>query len=99
MELYLRMHLEEIYNQFLILRFDSEVIYDYVDGMHDIENKKLRLIKKPSLSFQEDPVRMLRAIRFQEKLGLKMTNNCRETIREMAHLIKMFLLIDFLMKS
>jgi len=67
---------------------DSEVIYDYVDGMHDIENKKLRLIKKPSISFQEDPVRMLRAIRFQEKLGLKMTNNCRETIREMAHLIK-----------
>ena len=30
---------------------DSEVIYDYVDGMHDIENKQLRLIKKPSLSF------------------------------------------------
>ena len=66
---------------------DSGIIHDYVDGMNDIQNKKLRLIKKPSLSFQEDPVRMLRAIRFETKLGLKLTDDCRQTIKNMSHQI------------
>ena len=66
---------------------DSGLIHDYVDGMKDIKEKKLRLIKKPSLSFQEDPVRMLRAIRFEAKLGLKLTDDCRQTIKNMSHQI------------
>ena len=48
------------------------VLYDYVNGISDIENKKLRLIKKPSVSYQEDPVRMLRAIKFESKLKLEL---------------------------
>ena len=48
---------------------------------------KLRLIKKPSISYQEDPVRMLRALRFESKLGLKLTDECKQPITEMAHMI------------
>ena len=43
----------------LYLDLDSGVLHDYVNGLEDIKAKKLRLIKKPSISYQEDPVRML----------------------------------------
>ena len=71
----------------LYLDLDSEILYDYVNGVHDIKEKKIRSIKQPSVSYQEDPVRMLRAIRFESKLGLKLTNDCKESIIKMSHLI------------
>ena len=71
----------------LYLDLDSEILHDYVNGLDDIKNKKLRLIKKPSISYQEDPVRMLRALRFESKLGLKLTSECKQPITEMAHMI------------
>ena len=71
----------------LYLNLDNEVLYDYVNGISDIENKKLRLIKKPSVSYQEDPVRMLRAIKFESKLKLQLTDECRESINKMSHMI------------
>ena len=54
------------------LYFDvkSEQIIDFVDGMADVDLKKLRTIGDPIERFHEDPVRMLRAIRFAAKLGL-----------------------------
>lgn len=44
-------------------------VVDFVDGMRDLEKKQLNLIGDPELRYREDPVRMLRAIRFAAKLG------------------------------
>ena len=71
----------------LYLDLDSEILHDYVNGVNDIKNKKLKLIKKPSISYQEDPVRMLRAVRFESKLDLELTNECRESINKMSYMI------------
>lgn len=43
-------------------------IIDLVDGMTDIRSRTLRTIGDPDIRFQEDPVRILRAIRFAAKL-------------------------------
>ncbi len=44
-------------------------IIDYVGGMQDIQSGVLRLIGDPETRYREDPVRMLRAVRFMAKLG------------------------------
>lgn len=44
-------------------------IWDYTDGMRDIERRRLVLIGDPDKRLREDPVRMLRAVRFAAKLG------------------------------
>ncbi len=46
-------------------------IVDYTGGMHDLEQRKLRMIGDPEIRFQEDPVRMLRAVRFAAKLDFE----------------------------
>lgn len=43
-------------------------IVDYVGGMNDIRRKSIRLIGDPEARYREDPVRMLRAVRFAVKL-------------------------------
>ncbi|MEA5446266.1 polynucleotide adenylyltransferase PcnB [Gammaproteobacteria bacterium AB-CW1] len=44
-------------------------IVDYVGGMEDVRRRVIRLIGDPEARYREDPVRMLRAIRFAVKLG------------------------------
>lgn len=44
-------------------------VWDYVDGVEDIGARRLRLIGDPETRYREDPVRMLRAARFEAKLG------------------------------
>ena len=46
----------------------DNTIIDYVDGMTDVESGTLRLIGDPEKRFREDPVRILRALRFTAKL-------------------------------
>jgi poly(A) polymerase len=46
-------------------------LWDYVDGVRDIAARTLRLIGDPDTRFREDPVRMLRAARFEAKLGFQ----------------------------
>lgn len=71
----------------LYLDLDTEILHDYVGGLNDIKRRQLRLIKKPSISYQEDPVRMLRAIRFESKLDLELKGDSKESIKKMSHLI------------
>ena len=47
----------------------DEEILDFVGGLEDIEQHRLRFIGNPSERLREDPVRLLRAMRFQAKLG------------------------------
>ncbi len=44
-------------------------IWDYVNGAADVAARTLRMIGDPETRFREDPVRMLRAARFEAKLG------------------------------
>lgn len=44
-------------------------LWDYVNGAQDVAARTLRLIGDPETRFREDPVRMLRAARFEAKLG------------------------------
>ncbi len=44
-------------------------LIDYVNGLADLQSGTIRLIGEPLLRYQEDPVRMLRAVRFAAKLG------------------------------
>lgn len=47
---------------------DSRKIVDFVDGMDDLDNGVVRTIGDPELRFREDPVRMIRAIKFAARL-------------------------------
>jgi len=46
-------------------------VIDWVGGMKDIEKKVIRAIGDPEIRFQEDPVRMMRAIKFSSRLGFR----------------------------
>lgn len=60
----------------------NDSIIDYVGGFEDIQNKVLRVIGDPDISFREDPVRMLRAVKFAEILGLTIEKATAKAIRK-----------------
>ncbi|PJZ54583.1 polynucleotide adenylyltransferase PcnB [Leptospira adleri] len=60
----------------------NDSIIDYVGGFEDIQNKVLRVIGDPDISFREDPVRMLRAVKFAEILGLTIEKTTAKAIRK-----------------
>ncbi|MEI6609405.1 MAG: CCA tRNA nucleotidyltransferase [Deltaproteobacteria bacterium] len=55
-------------------------ITDYVDGLTDIQKKIIRTIGDPDKRFQEDHLRMLRAIRFTANLNFKLDSSTQESI-------------------
>ena len=65
----------------------SEQILDFMDGLDDLKNKKLVSIGDPQQRFTEDPVRMLRVIRFAAKLGFEMEPEALEMIEEQGSLL------------
>ena len=62
-------------------------VRDYVGGMADLEAGRLRLIGEPEKRIREDPVRMLRAVRFAAKLGFRIDETLERLMPEMAPLI------------
>ena len=64
----------------------SQVI-DYVDGLEALNNSEIRMIGKPLERFKEDPVRMIRAIRFKVKLGATIDSKISKSITNQAHLL------------
>jgi poly(A) polymerase len=64
----------------------SEVI-DYVDGLKDLKILKIKMIGNPSERFEEDPVRMIRAVRFQAKLNAKIEPKLIEEIKKKSQLL------------
>ena len=62
-------------------------IIDYTGGMADIEGGVLRLIGDPDIRYREDPVRMLRAVRFATKLGFRLEPATEQSIEELAPLL------------
>ena len=62
-------------------------IYDYTNGMEDIKNRQLKMIGDPATRYKEDPVRLLRAVRFAGKLGFNIEHDTQKPICEQAHLL------------
>lgn len=63
-------------------------IIDYTGGMQDHSAGVLKLIGDPVTRYREDPVRMLRAVRFAVKLGFTLDKSTEQPIFELAHLLK-----------
>lgn len=71
----------------LYYNIDDFSIWDYVDGMADIKARRLRMIGDPETRFREDPVRMLRAVRFATKLSFNIDKATAAPIPKMAGLL------------
>ena len=66
---------------------NADVVLDYCEGMADIGSRTLRLIGAPETRFQEDPVRILRAIRFAAKLDLELHPDTEAAIAPMCEML------------
>ena len=66
----------------------TERILDYAHGVPDIRNRQIRLIGDPTQRYQEDPVRMLRAVRFAAKLDFDIERHTAEPIKRLAPLLR-----------
>ncbi|HPY41491.1 MAG TPA: polynucleotide adenylyltransferase PcnB, partial [Thiolinea sp.] len=62
-------------------------VIDYVDGMQDLAKRRLHLIGDAEQRYREDPVRMLRALRFAAKLDFDLDGPTGELIYSMGHLL------------
>lgn len=65
----------------------AHVVLDYCGGFEDIESGTLRLIGDAEQRFREDPVRLLRAMRFAAKLGLGLHSDAVAAIAPTRHLL------------
>ena len=66
----------------------KEEVLDYHDGVRDVRRRCLRIIGDPEARYREDPVRMLRAVRFAAKLGFEIDPQTRAPIGRLAGLIE-----------
>ena len=71
----------------LYYRHTDGAILDFVGGYQDIQAKTLRLIGDPEQRYREDPVRMLRAVRFVAKLELSMDPATAAPIEQLAGML------------
>ncbi|KDB09078.1 poly(A) polymerase [Burkholderia sp. lig30] len=65
----------------------TQTVLDYHDGMADMRARLLRMIGDPATRYREDPVRMLRVVRFAAKLEFEIEQHTREPIQDLADLI------------
>ena len=65
----------------------TETVLDYHGGMADMQKKTLRMIGDPAKRYREDPIRMLRAIRFAAKTGFTLEPNTCSPIAKLGTLL------------
>ena len=66
---------------------DKGKIWDFVDGLNDLQTGQLNFIGDAVVRLKEDPVRMLRAARFKAKLNFKIDSRLSNQIKLNAHLL------------
>lgn len=62
-------------------------LIDYCGGLRDLQKRRLRIIGDPATRYKEDPVRMLRALRFAAKLGFSIEEKTAAPIRQLGPLL------------
>jgi len=69
---------------------ETELVVDYHHGLRDASKRVLRMIGEPAARYREDPVRIIRAVRFAAKLGalgFKLDKKTASPLREMKALL------------
>jgi poly(A) polymerase len=61
---------------------ESETIIDYVDGYKDLQANCLKTIGQPFIRFKQDPVRMIRCLKFQARFGLSIEPETKQALIE-----------------
>ena len=64
-----------------------QIVVDYHGGIKDARKRLLRMIGDPETRYREDPVRIVRAVRFAAKLGFEIEPKTRAPIQTMANLL------------
>ncbi len=64
-------------------------VIDYVDGMKDLRQGLIRIIGDPEVRFTEDPVRMVRAVRFAALLGFEIEENTYRAMLELKEKVSL----------
>ncbi len=67
---------------------DDFVVFDYVNGLEDLEARQIRVIGDAEKRYREDPVRMLRATRFAAKLDFEIAEETARPIPELAYMLE-----------
>ena len=67
---------------------DKVGLVDYFDGLSDLNNKVIRSIDDPYKRFNEDGLRILRAIRFSAQLGFEIEDNTKRAMKDLAYLLE-----------
>ena len=62
----------------------SGKIIDFLSGQKDLQNKVIRVIGDPADRYSEDPVRLLRALRFQVRTGFKLSDKDEHAFKTCA---------------
>ena len=71
----------------MVMNKDGQII-DIFDGKKDIDNKIIRCVGNAKDKFTEDPLRMLRAIRFATVFNFKLESTLQSAIKECSYLLK-----------
>lgn len=71
----------------LYLDPNTRQIIDFADGIEDLKQRQLRIIGEAEARYREDPVRMLRAVRFAAKLGFRLEAGSERPIAALAPLL------------
>ena len=66
----------------------TQTVIDYHHGVDDLKARTLKMIGDPEKRYREDPVRMLRAVRFAAKLQFEIDTATREPIARLAPLLE-----------
>jgi poly(A) polymerase len=65
----------------------QQIVVDYVGGMKDIREKRIRPIIPPSSIFKDDPVRMIRAVKYGVTTGFKLPLTLKWRIKKQSSLL------------
>jgi len=64
---------------------DKGKLIDYYNGLEDLKNKILKTPLEPDITFSDDPLRMMRAVRFAAQLNFTITDDTFLSIQKNAH--------------
>jgi poly(A) polymerase len=65
----------------------SQIVVDYHQGLKDVKAQTLRMIGDPETRYREDPVRIIRVVRFAAKLGFKLEAKTGKPVKAMSALL------------
>ncbi len=71
----------------LYYNIEDNSLVDYTGGLGDLQERRLRIIGDPMIRYREDPVRMLRALRFAAKLDFSLDRDSEFAIDKCADLL------------